>query len=264
MRDLDRIKEVREYRVTGPQLSSFLISALVFAAAVFAIGFQIGRLQSPIDVALLEPLGEDERDAGSLLADMLAENDQRALASTAPSDPPPPLSASDQSRAAAATAADEPQPEPESAPEVEEPEPEPVPELAALEPEPTPKPSLVIERVERSFPEGEEPEAVAVIEPVVPEPTSEPPTAPIALPGAPSGRGFTVQVGAFEALEEAAQTVAKLKGQGHEVFYVAAEVNGKTYHRVRVGLYPSRDAADAAAVGLQGATPHGTFVTQQP
>lgn len=285
MRDLDRIREVREFRVTGPQLTSFLVSAVVLTAAVFAVGYQLGRLQAPVDVALLEPLGADERDAGSLLAEMLAEDEAPALASTAPS-----LTTSDSTRSrppAEPELVEEPElpgePEPVDAVDAEPIDAEPIPlpgpadEVAAIgvdEPS-TPRPALVVEVVERSFPADEpEPAAEPVVEPT-PAPAVEaapdlPTTTPdqpavASLPGPPSGRGFTVQVGAFESLVEAADTLRSLQAQGHgDAFHVSAEVNGTTWHRVRVGLFPNRADADAAAQRLANATPHGTFVTSQP
>jgi len=271
VRDLDRIREVREFRVTGPQLTSLLVSALVLTGAVFAIGYQLGRLRTPMDLALLEPQGESDRDAGSLLAEMLAEKEQRTLASTAPA-------------LAEARAAAEPEqvPEPELAEEPASPAltasdvraglvPS---DLAADNPadlagkeEPTPGgPTMV---VERSFPEGDEPataepEPIAVIEPIPETVAVVQAVAPVELPSAPPGRGYTVQVGAFESLEEAAATVTSLQALGQDVFHVAATVNGTVYHRVRVGLFASKDAAAVAAKELEGATPHGTYVTEQP
>ena len=287
MRDLDRIKEVREFSITGPQLTSLVASALMLAAAVFAIGFQLGRLNSPVDLALLEPLGDSEQDAGTLLAEMLAEKEQ-TLTSTA-AQAPAQLSASDESRPSEPVEPVEPV-EPElAAREAEEPEAtdaapaKPVltadelrtvgDEPVVTEPVPTLKtqdagaPKLVVEKIERSFPEeaeappGRAPEPVAVVEVVEPAKPAVPDTS---LPGAPAGTGYTVQVGAFESIEEAADTLRALKSKGHDAFHVSARVNGKTYHRVRVGLYPSGSEADEAAKRLAGATPHGTFVTQQP
>ena len=141
---------------------------------------------------------------------------------------------------------------------------EPVPLLEVQDAE---APTLVVEKIERSFPEKAEapsvqtPEPVAVVEVV--EPVKPAPPAK-SLPGAPAGTGYTVQVGAFESIEDAAETLRTLQSRGHDAFHVSAKVNGKTYHRVRVGLYPSRSEADDAAKRLAGATPHGTFVTQQP
>ncbi len=281
MRDLDRIKEVREFSVTGPQLTSLLASALVFAAAVFAIGFQLGRLNSPVDLALLEPLGDAEQDAGTLLAEMLAEKDQTLASTAVPVSAQ--LSASDESRPveAAETAeaelfAEEAE-EPDAAPEkpgltadelrVVGDEPVVAELVSPLETQNAGNPKLVVEKIERSFPEEPEtspeptPEPVAVVEVVEPAKPAPPATS---LPGAPAGTGYTVQVGAFESIEEAAETLRTLQSRGHDAFHVSARINGKTYHRVRVGLYPSRLAADDAAKRLAGATPHGTFVTQQP
>lgn len=268
MRDLDRIQEVSEYRVTGPQLTSVAVSALVLLVAVFGIGFQLGRLQTPVDVALLEPVGATE-DPESLLAEMLAEKEGRTLASTAPERP---LAATDDTApepiepATEAPVPDEPavaEPvEPEEPEEPVEPEePTESPELVASDV----KPAYVREVIERSEPETPQPQAEEPPEELaVAEATPEPVAAAPALPRAPAGRGFTVQVGAYETVAEAQDIIRALQARGAEVFHVEANVNGRTWHRVRVGLYPSRAAAESAAAGLQDATPDAPFVTSQP
>ncbi len=278
MRDLDRIKEVREFRVTGPQLTSLLLSTLVLASAVFAIGFQLGHLRSPVDLALFEPLGESDQDATSLLAAMLAEKEGRTLASTAPttgalatderagseaSEPAAALSASDVRDAeveAERYAAEEAEAERIEAEriEAEEAEAERLAALAELEAERAAEERRrVVEVVERSFPEGTEPA------PELATVTAAPPVAPT-LPAPPAGRGYTVQVGAFESIDDAAATIARLRSKGLEAFHVSATVNGTVYHRVRVGLYATQAEATTAAAKLEGATAHGTYVTEQP
>lgn len=269
MRDLDRIQEVSEYRVTGPQLTSLAISAVVLLVAVFGIGFQLGRLQTPVDVALLEPVGANE-DPESLLAELLAEKEGRTLASTAPERP---LAATDDTAPEAPDPAesvpDEPavvEPiEPEEPVELEEPaepeDPTEAPELVATDVQP----AYVREVIERSEPETPQPQAEEPPEELpVAEATPEPVAAAPALPRAPAGRGYTVQVGAYETVAEAQDIIRALQARGAEPFHVEANVNGRTWHRVRVGLYPSRAAAESAAAGLQDATPDAPFVTSQP
>ena len=72
MRDLDRIREVREYRVTGPQLASLIGLIAVLVGAGFALGLQVGLLRQPLDERLLSPSVGGERDSSAVLADLLA------------------------------------------------------------------------------------------------------------------------------------------------------------------------------------------------
>jgi DedD protein len=71
--------------------------------------------------------------------------------------------------------------------------------------------------------------------------------------GAPAGSGFVVQVAAFTDRYGAQAQVRKLKRAGFPA-YVESVPNGNSeLQRVRVGPYPSRDAADAARARLKAA-----------
>ena len=284
MRDLDRIREVREFRVTGPQLTSLFVYVLLLVSTVFAIGFELGRLRSPVDLALLEPLGKEDQNAGTLLAEMLAEKEQHALTSTAAAQPAaedrrgdkptPTLSASDVLEGGAPSKTERPEALVTSDPVTPSDFAGVANQVAALEVVPraqVPAPSKpVLEVVERSFPEEQptpepKPVALAVVEAPVPDPpVIAAPEEIVSMPAPPAGRGYTVQVGAFESADDARLTIASLQRLGHDAFHVSATVNGTVYHRVRVGLYSSKDEATEAAERLQGATPHGTYVTEQP
>ena len=272
MRDLDRIREVREYRVTGPQALTVGVSLLLLVSAIFVVGYQLGRLNTPADAELMAPIGAaDLQDPGAVLAEMMARRTDEAALSAAAPPAEPRLRVSDDTAApppsglVATDVAALPE-DTEIAPRAPAlavvdttPEPtEPVPE-----PEPTPEP--VPELVEVSA--GGDAPNVAEVVAVVEDPTPAPPAAEAAgssLPAAPAGRGYTVQVGAYETQAEAAETVAVLQKQGLPVFHVEAVVNGKTWHRVRVGIHPSRAAAEEAAEALSAATPFPPFVTTQP
>jgi cell division septation protein DedD len=262
VRDLDRIREVREYRISGPQVMTFLVSGLLLIGSVFVLGYQFGRLRAPSDAALLAPLGSaEQRDPGAVLAEMMARRTSEAALSagtpaltavedhlTASDDTAesPGLVASDvaalpvDAEITSAEAATAPLPEPPDEPESEV----------------VPEPEVVVEHV-----------SVAVVP--EPEPTPEavpelPSVEARVLPAAPSGRGYTVQVGAYETQEEAAATIRALQAQGLPVFHVSALVNGKTWHRVRVGMHATRALADASAEQLAEATEYTPYVTSQP
>jgi len=79
VRDLERLKEVRNYRVTGPQLVSLFGLAALVVAAAFVAGFEVGLWQRPVDNDLLSPGGANgEREASEVLAALLAEREQEA------------------------------------------------------------------------------------------------------------------------------------------------------------------------------------------
>ncbi|MCB9752868.1 MAG: SPOR domain-containing protein [Myxococcales bacterium] len=65
-------------------------------------------------------------------------------------------------------------------------------------------------------------------------------------PAVASNRSFTLQMKAFSKQEDADKLADKLRRNGHDVRVEAADVNGRTWHRVRVGLFGSWDDALAA------------------
>lgn len=75
------------------------------------------------------------------------------------------------------------------------------------------------------------------------------PTAPSASDGVPTS-GFALQVGDFDTAERAEKQLETLRSAGLSAYRVAAVVDGRTLHRVRVGGYPSQEAASAAAAGV--------------
>jgi DedD protein len=63
-----------------------------------------------------------------------------------------------------------------------------------------------------------------------------------------AGRGrFAVQVAAVNDRAAAEETAARLKRQGFEVLTAMASIKGKTWYRIRVGSFPSQQAATTAA-----------------
>jgi cell division septation protein DedD len=58
------------------------------------------------------------------------------------------------------------------------------------------------------------------------------------------GGAFTLQLSAFQTREEADRFAGRLRDRGYAPYIVAAEVANKgTWYRVRMGSFPSRDAA---------------------
>jgi len=56
-------------------------------------------------------------------------------------------------------------------------------------------------------------------------------------------RSWSVQVTAFQERNDAMQMASELDGEGYSAFVVSGQVKGKTWHRVRVGKYASKEAA---------------------
>jgi septal ring-binding cell division protein DamX len=55
---------------------------------------------------------------------------------------------------------------------------------------------------------------------------------------------YTVQVASFAEEKDAKTRATELKGKGYQAFYLSATVNGKVWHRVLVGMFPTVKSAD--------------------
>jgi DedD protein len=94
--------------------------------------------------------------------------------------------------------------------------------------------------------------AASRAEPARPPQAKAPSPAAKADPGAQikklAGKGrFTVQVAAVNERAAAEETAARIKRQGFEVVTVMASIKGKVWYRIRVGSFPSQQAATQAA-----------------
>ncbi|MDZ4661330.1 MAG: SPOR domain-containing protein [Pseudomonadota bacterium] len=54
---------------------------------------------------------------------------------------------------------------------------------------------------------------------------------------------YTVQIASFAKEDEAVKRSEELKAQGYSAFYISAQVSGKTWYRVSVGLFQSPSSA---------------------
>ena len=73
-----------------------------------------------------------------------------------------------------------------------------------------------------------------------------------------------MQLGAYESAGKADELIRDLRARGIEAFHQRAEVNGRTWYRVRVGIYASRAEAEGAAQRLIGASPFDPYVAIHP
>jgi len=94
--------------------------------------------------------------------------------------------------------------------------------------------------------------APAAVEPPAAPPTSRvapspPPSAPAPTASGASGPGFSVQVAAVHARDEADRMLARLSQQGYKGYVVSGEGAAAGYYRVRVGAFADRQKAEEAA-----------------
>jgi DedD protein len=112
---------------------------------------------------------------------------------------------------------------------------------AAAEPKPAPPPNP--------------PSAAAKSEPAKPESVasaSPPSTSAVPPSSVANGQGFVVQLAAFADDKGANALAGKLKRAGYPAYTEPVTTSRGTLWRVRVGAYPSKDAASAARNRLKG------------
>ena len=61
----------------------------------------------------------------------------------------------------------------------------------------------------------------------------------------PEGSGYTVQVASCESMTYAEHLIQIYTERGYEPYMVKANVDGETYYRVRIGIYPSLSEAQS-------------------
>ena len=76
----------------------------------------------------------------------------------------------------------------------------------------------------------------------VPEVKQEPPPPPPKAAPVPKS-GWSVQVASYDNATDADARVAKLRERDLKAYRVTALIRGQNWHRVKVGSYPSKDAA---------------------
>jgi cell division septation protein DedD len=75
------------------------------------------------------------------------------------------------------------------------------------------------------------------------------------------GGAFTLQLSSFQSREEADRFAARLRDRGYAPYIVAAEVANKgTWYRVRMGSFPSKDAAARYLTDFKRETQLDAFV----
>ena len=77
------------------------------------------------------------------------------------------------------------------------------------------------------------------------------------------GGKFTVQIAAFANKGEAEARVYGLKEKGFEAFFIPAQVNGRTWYRVNVGLFASESEAKDYKKGFMNKTKTDAAIVQR-
>jgi cell division septation protein DedD len=252
MRDTHRMREKYDLSLDSRQVVSLLIGGIVVLGAVFVLGVLVGKKLAATPHADRAP---DLLTALDHKSDAL----ERARAAppltfqeelTKPAAPAPtvvrapaaaaPAVAATSNAPASATAAASPAPSastPSASKIVPAARPPPAtPVVAATEPKPAPK----------AEPEKKaEPARAAHVESVA---TRSAPAAAQPVPKVPeatsSTGAFTLQLGASPNRDDAERQASRLREKGYAPYIVTAEVPGKgTWYRVRMGSFPTKDAA---------------------
>jgi len=243
MRDAHRMKEKYELSLDNRQIVSMTVGALIVVGAVFALGVVVGK----------KLVADDP--AAHAAPDLLSALDQRAAAMD-----------SMQKKDASLTFQDEltkrPEPMVEAKP-IEAPKPvvaAPV-AVAAAEPVIVPQKPFEIPVVEakpkvEAVPTRINEDAGALRDAIAraqkPEPKPE---------TAPDGN-FTLQLSAFQDRAEADRFAANLRDKGYAPFIVEATIPAKgTWYRVRMGRFPTRDAAGRYLTDFKRETSIDAIVT---
>ncbi|MEZ0315077.1 MAG: SPOR domain-containing protein [Myxococcota bacterium] len=117
-------------------------------------------------------------------------------------------------------------------------------------------------------------EPARVAAPAAPAPAPVPAPAPALEPASDTATGlakgpaksgeYTIQVSSFQTAEEATAYASSLKRKGYSPYVVAMQIAGKgTWHRVRLGVFPSSEAATLAKQQLVAADIAGWVVKSE-
>jgi cell division septation protein DedD len=291
MRDAHRMKEKLDVSLDNRQIVSLLIAGIIVMGAVFVLGVVVGKKLAGNAQAAAAPDLLSALDANAQALQQARETEspltfqdeltKKTVPETTPSKPgtvtvaiPPPA----------------PKPKP-----VEQPAPAEAKPAEATEPTASPTdddyaPTATAQKP--SEPKAAEPKPVAPKVEPKPAETKVADSKPAPVPGkvepAPTptrttqqgtglkeaiaratqrpteavpGGAFTLQISAFQNRPEADRFAAKLRDRGYAPYIVAAEVPNKgTWYRVRMGSFPSKEAASRYLADFKRETQIDAFV----
>lgn len=212
MRDLERLQDVVEYRVSPGQLRLIFLGVLAVTCAIFAVGVSVGKRLEPGNLAVtMDPLSQLEQATQSESSPAENAEEEEAPALTYHNELTEHQESGDRRDPAAST----PENETEGPSSAETTNPAATPSAQASAP-----PS-------RSSDERVQTEAARPEQP---------------SPGESSV--FTLQVASFETREEAQDFISDLRTRGHPVFLVRTSTPERgTWYRIRVGPFQNRRQA---------------------
>lgn len=267
MRDLHRMKDKVELSLDGRQLTGLVVVGLVLLGGAFALGQWYGKQQ-----------GRDE-GTGAPRADILSALDAKSAADESAQRDASLRFQQELTEKAPARSPEVKAPEPAKVAEAVKP-PEPRPEVKA--PEPEKQAQALAQALEHAAvaPKAEpvKPPDPVKVEPKVelaraePSKTDATPTRQGELkdalaraqkvPEAAADGQWTLQLSAYQDKAEADHFAATLRDRGYAPFIVDAAVPGKgTWYRVRMGRFPSREAAGRYLADFKRETSLDAFVT---
>ena len=233
MRDLDRLQDVVEYRITAGQLRLAIVGALAVTCAIFAVGVTVGKRLRPAQPALaVDPLAELDR------ATRRASGGDHGGEAEAQAEEPPALTYHDE-----LTNRGEPSRGESSAR---------AGGSAGSGSGATGDGATARGRDEGDEARGAEQEPISD-EPAVPE-----------QPRPGESAVYTLQVASYETREEAEQFANDLRSRGHRVFLVRTSTPERgTWYRVRVGPFHSRREAVRAQARFERTERLPTFLVRR-
>ncbi|WP_434390651.1 SPOR domain-containing protein [Melittangium boletus] len=290
MRDAHRMKEKFDVSLDNRQVVSLLIAGIIVMGAVFVLGVVVGKklagdAQATTPPDLLSSLDANaqalqqarETQAALTFQDELTRkgaapepSKPRTVTVAIPPPAPPPQPKPAEAPAAAPTEAAPPAASPtddDYAP-VAEAKPDTRP-AAKPESKPDTKPAARPTDLPRLAESKPAPLPGKVASEPVPTRTTAPGTgtqeaiarATQTPTGAVAGGAFTLQLSAFQNRPEAERFASKLRDRGYAPFIVPAEVPNKgTWYRVRMGSFPSKDAASRYLADFKRETQLQAFV----
>ena len=262
MRDAHRMKEKFDVSLDNRQIVSLLIAGIIVMGAVFVLGVVVGKKLAGNAQAAAAPDLLSALDANAQTLQQAREAEppltfQDELTRGSGSEPAP----SKPGTVTVAIPPPAPKPKPAEQPTATEPKPAEVPSHAE-----SPSRGATTSPTDDDYVPAAEPKPsdakVAESKPVPPPGKVDPapvPTRTTTQGGglkeaiaratqqpteAVPGGAFTLQISAFQNRPEAERFAARLRDRGYAPYIVAAEVPRKgTWYRVRMGSFPSKEAA---------------------
>ncbi|HYV47607.1 MAG TPA: SPOR domain-containing protein [Myxococcaceae bacterium] len=271
MRDAHRMKDKFDLSLDSRQIVSLLVAGMVVLGAVFVLGVVVGKKLSEADRAaqshdLLTALDEKAAAMQKVNEEPPLTFQKTLTEKAPPPEPSKPAKVEAPRPAEPPKVAEAAKPEPAKVAEAPRPAPPPVEEAEAPKPAKVeaPRPA-VAEAPKGTVPqtpvatrtapaEARDPARAKTVKLAVP-----PPRAP--MPAAAPQGGWTLQLHASQDKADADRFAASMREKGYAPYLVDADVPGRgTWHRVRLGGFPSKDAAAKYLADFKRETGMDAFV----